>query len=860
MAGGNAFMYARFGDANGDSVEADSFLGVNGDNWNYSTVELNQLAENHVVWTADGNTHIAKLYLNGVLLSTSYTFTNSPAVIGIMTNNWLGRSKFSGDPLATANYDEFRIYNGAISALQVAADYNQNNPDALASYGTVTSVALQFNSTNIPIGTAQTPHLWATASGLSSGPVDIYDDPAVAWTSSDTSVASVDAHGAVTGLAAGSAAIVGTYSSLSVTQAVTVYDLVPTLLHRYSFNETSGTTAHDSIDTSGNSDGTLFNNAVFDGNGQVSFDGVAGDYVQLPAHLLDATNITANAVTLVAWATISPSSGLWSYLFNFGNITENGSGANGISYIYATPNGDGSRVAIGGGSPGFQAEDGADASVNLLGQTNIQVVVVFNPNPLRKYLAMYTNGVLAASSTTTKPYSALDDEFSFLGRSTYSADPWFNGSIDEFRVYNGEMNKFQVGASYKAGASGTSFDVGTPVSFTLNPGITPIAFGVVRQIQAAMNFTSASNVLVNGDSALTFTSSNPDVATIDNAGNLTASKPGSTTITAVYAYVSGVTTYFTNTVALSIFKDYPATLMHRYSFTNDASDSVGGATWAGTLVGNATISGGQLVLPNSTGTGVAGDYLQLPAGILTNAVDGIGTNFNDPTVTIEAWATIAPAQDTWANLFDFGVQDAGVAAYDIHNCVNGNGGFTVTGISDSDNANLDTQYASIQPALSGMTNIHIVCVFDTPAGYISCYTNGVLMSIDSGVTISMAGVIGVLNKIGADNWPDPGMQGSVDEFRIYNGVLHPDEIKADYLAGPNSLPVASPLLNAVISGGNLVIIWPTNGTSAFTLQSSSALGGGASWTTAGGTRSVVGTNNQATVPISGSAQFFRLSQ
>jgi Concanavalin A-like lectin/glucanases superfamily/Bacterial Ig-like domain (group 2) len=849
-AGIIGYQFARFGDtANG--VEADSWTPQIGDNFLFSATPMIDGGENQVVWTGDASTHIGKLYLNGVLLSTIYNFTNSPALVGSTTNDWLGRSQFT-DPLANAAYDEFRIYNGALSALQIAADY-QNSPDTLANYGTVTALSLSFTSTNIPQGSSQTAQLLATATGL-TGPVNIYDDPSVLWTSSNPAIAAVDVHGVVTGLGSGSATIVAVYGSLSATQAVTVFSLPVTMLDRYSFNETSGNTAVDSI---AGQNGTLNGTATFNGSGQAVLDGTVGTWVDLPAQLISPTRVTANAVTLETWATANPVNGAWTRIFDFGNIAGN----NGANYLFFAPdtaaNGGSCRVAVSDSSPGFASEDGFDLN-NVLGKTNIHVVVVFNPNPSRKFLGLYINGNLAGSITTTKSYSAIVNDFSFLGRSTYAGDSWLSGSFDEFRIYNGELNKFQIAASDQAGPNNPSFNVGTFTSFGLNPGTLPIAAGAPRQVKAVMNFSLVTNVFVNGDPTLFFSSSAPNVASVDNAGNLFTKSVGSSTITAVYGYVSGgTTTFYTNSTLISVFYDYPATLMHRYSFTTDTSDSVGGPAWAGTLVGSATVSGGQLVLPNVANV-VALDYLTLPTGILTNAVDGIGTNGNNPAVTVEAWATVAPAQNTWANLFDFGAQDAGLAAYDIHNCVNGNGGFTVTGISDSDNANIDSQFASSQPALSGNTNIYIVCVFDPPAGYLACYTNGVQMNNVAAVTISMAGVQGILNKIGADNWPDPGMKGSVDEFRIYNGVLHPNEITQNYVLGPNQLPVNAPSLNAVASGGNLLITWTTNGTSTYVLKSSSTLGNGVVWTTVPGTPSQVGGNYQMSVPTTNSSRFFEL--
>jgi hypothetical protein len=122
----------------------------------------------------------------------------------------------------------------------------------------------------------------------------------------------------------------------------------------------------------------------------------------------------------------------------------------------------------------------------------------------------------------------------------------------------------------------------------------------------------------------------------------------------------------------------------------------------------------------------------------------------------------------------------------------------------------------------------------------------------------MAGVVAVLNKVGADNWPDPGMQGSVDELRIYNGVLEPDNVQMDYAAGPNQLPAPKVTLSASVSQGALTLSWPGNAT-GLTLQSRSSLSSG-SWTTVTSpTAQLVNGKWQVTpLPASGLTQFFRL--
>ena len=239
----------------------------------------------------------------------------------------------------------------------------------------------------------------------------------------------------------------------------------------------------------------------------------------------------------------------------------------------------------------------------------------------------------------------------------------------------------------------------------------------------------------------------------------------------------------------------------------------------------------------------------LPAGIVTN----------DLAVTIEAWATISSSQYTWANLFDFGTQNgSGQAAYDIHVCVHSSSGSTITGISDSDNANAHYQPLDLGPgtSLDGNTNIHIVTVYNPPAGYESLYLNGVLAGF-SNITISMSGVRDVRNLIGADNWPDAGLKGSVDEFRIYNGVLHADEIAATQALGADTLLSASqPVISYSVAGGNITLTWPV-ASAGFTLQSRTNAGTGA-WSSVFPLPQIVRSQWQVTVPMTGTAQYFQL--
>jgi uncharacterized repeat protein (TIGR03803 family) len=73
------------------------------------------------------------------------------------------------------------------------------------------------------------------------------------------------------------------------------------------------------------------------------------------------------------------------------------------------------------------------------------------------------------------------------------------------------------------------------------------------------------------------------------------------------------------------------------------------------------------------------------------------------------------------------------------------------------------------------------------------------------------------------------------------------------------VPSTPPQLSLVHSGPNLILTWPTNAP-GFTLQSTTSLGSSAVWSTNTPAPVIVNDQNVVTNPISGTQQFFRLSQ
>jgi len=286
-------------------------------------------------------------------------------------------------------------------------------------------------------------------------------------------------------------------------------------------------------------------------------------------------------------------------------------------------------------------------------------------------------------------------------------------------------------------------------------------------------------------------------------------------------------------------------LLHRYSFTSDASDSVGAQD--GTLWGNATISGDQV---NFDGDG--NSYVELPSRLISSY----------DAVSFEFWATVG-VNGIWARIFDFGhytdQADGGGQSY-VFFCPHTGGTLTRICLSDGTEANLDCG-----PPLDGDSNVHLVVLYDPTTDTESLYTNGVLAASGGLAGKKLSGVNDLACWLGRSMYSgDSGLTASIDEFRLYAGALTPAQITADYAAGSETvvLPpptVGPPKLLASSSPGNIVIAWPTNAT-GFTLLSAPNLAAPVVWSPVGITPVVANGMNEVTVPTTNKAAYFRLKK
>ncbi len=281
----------------------------------------------HVAVTKSGN--VGTLYVNGVQVGQNTAMTLSPSSLGNTTQNWIGRSQYAGDPFLDGQVDDFRIYNGALSASEVQALANVSP----------------------------------------TGPVT--------W---------------------------------------------------YRFDETSGTTAADSA---GTNNATLVNGPTFVagrlGNA-VNLDGT-NDHVSMPTGIVNGlTNFS-----IATWVRLDTTSA-WRRIFDFGTGT--------TVNMFLTPQSGSStvRFAITTGGAGGEQQINGTPALSTGVWTHVAVTKSGNTGIL------YVNGVQVGQNTsmTLSPSSLGNTTQNWIGRSQYAGDPFLDGQVDDFRIYNRALSVSEV--------------------------------------------------------------------------------------------------------------------------------------------------------------------------------------------------------------------------------------------------------------------------------------------------------------------------------------------------------------------------------------------------------------------------------
>lgn len=218
-------------------------------------------------------------------------------------------------------------------------------------------------------------------------------------------------------------------------------------------------------------------------------------------------------------------------------------------------------------------------------------------------------------------------------------------------------------------------------------------------------------------------------------------------------------------------------LLHSYTFTNPlkVSDSIQGDSFEGKIQGGVSLSQGKAFF-NNQGTHTNKTFISLPSNPISQF----------KVITIELWADLASISHNSSSsrsLFYFG-QPSQLSIRCSHNQSSG----TISCFGCS-NSNSCTSMSSLTSYNSGP--VHLVAVFNSITGAMSLYINSISQS-----TASLPPQFSSLPKGDAPDFlfligssvvkNEESFQGSLDEFRIWAGVVTSSSVTSHYQNGPTS--------------------------------------------------------------------------
>jgi hypothetical protein len=196
--------------------------------------------------------------------------------------------------------------------------------------------------------------------------------------------------------------------------------------------------------TSNSNDGTESGGVTYTDSGKIDgaddFDGTDG-YIDLP----DGFVQSADDITFAAWIYWDgPAGEDWQRIFDFGTGT--------TVNMFLTPNNGGTdtpRFAITTGGAGSEQQITGPSALSTDTWHHIAVTI----DDATATGILYIDGVNVSSNTgmTLSPSDLGNTNQNWFGRSQYSADPYFDGVIDEPRISNTSRTAAWIKASYESG-------------------------------------------------------------------------------------------------------------------------------------------------------------------------------------------------------------------------------------------------------------------------------------------------------------------------------------------------------------------------------------------------------------------------
>jgi len=183
---------------------------------------------------------------------------------------------------------------------------------------------------------------------------------------------------------------------------------------------------------------------------QITLVAASSQYLQTPSF-----TPTTNGITFSFWYKSNALTGLWQRIFDFGN------GASSDN-ILCSPNAYDGTV----GRLGFWVQSGGLSNNFYLTDINYNDNIWRHVTWTLTYAAagsqtstwnIYLNGVFKTTTTNYYPSTAVTRTASYIGKSNWEIDGYYNGFIDDFRVYNSVLTAQQVNTLYLGSGYGMLF-------------------------------------------------------------------------------------------------------------------------------------------------------------------------------------------------------------------------------------------------------------------------------------------------------------------------------------------------------------------------------------------------------------------
>jgi len=712
----------------------------------------------HLAVTYDGAG--VRLYVNGTLAAT----TSKTGAIATSTNPLQIGGDTSYGQYFNGTIDEVRIYNVALTAAQIQADMTtpigagSSDTQPPSAPGTLSASAASSSQIDLTWGAA------ADNVGVTGYRIERCQG---AGCTSFTQVAtSTGTAYSDTGLAAGTsysyqvravdaAGNAGPYSNVgsATTQAPPVSGLVAA----YGFEEGSGTTV---TDAAGNGNNGSIANATWTASGKYGnalvFNGSSAR-VNIP----DSSSLHLSAgMTLEAWVNPGSVTSAWRDVIYKGNDNY---------YLEGTSSSGG--VPAGGGTFGGASGIAYGASALPVNGWSY-LALTYDGATLR----LYVNGTQVGSQARSGSIATSTNQLQIGGDSIYSQ--YFNGIIDEVRIYSGprSVSQIQTDMTTAVGGGGGSGDTQPPSA----PGTLTATAASSSQINLSWG-AATDNVGVTG-----YRIDRCQGAGCTNFSHLVQLTGTATTYSDTG--LSASTTYSYQVRALDAAGNLgpvsnTATAVTKAGVAPSLAAAYGFEEGSGSTTADASGVGNTGTLLNATWTtsGKYGDALVFNgANARVNVPDSASLHLSTG-MTLEAWVNPASSTSAWRDVIYKGNDNYYLEASSTAGGVPVGGGTFGGGAAE----------AKAASALTTGTWTYLAVTYD--GANVRLYVNGTLTA-----TTPKTGAIATSTnqlQIGGDSIYGQYFNGLIDEVRVYNAALGPAQIQTD-MATPIGVPSAPSNLTA----------------------------------------------------------------